>query len=178
LTERRPETPPALAAMVMRSLEKEARARPQSAGELFPALETTQTSDAGYAAMPSILFGGRGMLKKALAVYAAAFIIVAIVAKAAIVGIGLPDWVFPGSLVVMALGLPVILFTAYTQYIARRVLTTSPTFTPGGTPRATTGTLANIAIKASPHVSWRRAALGGVYAVGAFIVLIGAFMLL
>jgi tetratricopeptide (TPR) repeat protein len=86
--------------------------------------------------------------------------------------------VFPGALVVMALGLPVILFTAYTQYIARRAVTTSPTFTPGGTPRATTGTLANIAIKASPHVSWRRTALGGATAIGAFVALIGVFMLL
>src|SRR6185369_14306384 len=156
ITELRADTPPALAAMVMRCLEKEADVRPQSAVELFPALESTQTSDAGYSAMPSILLGGRGMLKKALAVYAVAFIMVAIVAKAAIVGIGLPDWVFPGALVVMALGLPVILFTAYTQYIARRALTTSPTFTPGGTPQVTNSTLANIAIKASPHISWRR----------------------
>jgi tetratricopeptide (TPR) repeat protein len=72
----------------------------------------------------------------------------------------------------------VILFTAYTQYIARRAVTTSPTITPGGTPRVTTGTLATIAIKASPHVSWRRTAMGGVYAVGAFVLLIGAFMAL
>src|SRR5436853_6020356 len=37
--------------------------------------------------------------------------------------------------------------------------------------------MANIAIKASPHLSWRRTTLGGAYAVGAFILLIGAFML-
>src|SRR5262245_1231198 len=84
ITELRPDTPPALAAMVMRCLEKEADSRPQTAVELFPALETTQTSDTGYAPMPSILLGGRGMLKKALGVYAVAFIVVAIVAKAAI----------------------------------------------------------------------------------------------
>jgi tetratricopeptide (TPR) repeat protein len=129
--------------------------------------------------MPAILLGGRGMLQKALGLYAVAFIIVAIVAKAAIVGIGLPDWVFPGALVVMGLGLPVILFTAYTQYVARRAMTTSPTLTPGGSLALTThGTMANIAIKASPHLSWRRAALGGVYAVSAFIIAIGVFMVL
>jgi tetratricopeptide (TPR) repeat protein len=178
ITELRPDTPPALAAMVMRCLEKDASARPQTAAELFPALDATPTSDAGHAAMPSILLGGRGMLKKALAAYAAAFIIVAVVAKAAIVGIGLPDWVFPGALVVMALGLPVILFTAYTQYVARRAVTTSPTFTPGGTQNVPGGTMATIAIKASPHVSWRRTAMGGVYAVGAFILAIGVFMAL
>ena len=52
------------------------------------------------------------MLGRALAVYAAAFVAVAILARAAIIAIGLPDWVFPGALVVMALGLPVVLFTA------------------------------------------------------------------
>src|SRR5437773_9951820 len=133
VTDLRPDTPPVLAAMIMRCLEKDASARPQSATELLSTLDAAPTSDAGHAAMPAILLGGRGMLKKALAMYAGAFVGVAVLAKAAIVGIGLPDWVFPGALIVMALGLPVILFTAYTQYVARRALTTSPTFTPGGT---------------------------------------------
>jgi tetratricopeptide (TPR) repeat protein len=104
---------------------------------------------------------------------------VAIIAKAAIVGIGLPDWVFPGALVVMALGLPVILFTAYTQYVMRGAVIKSPTFTPGGTPStAMHGTMATMALKASPHLSWRRTAIGGAYAVGAFILVIGGFMLM
>jgi tetratricopeptide (TPR) repeat protein len=38
--------------------------------------------------------------------------------------------------------------------------------------------LATLAIKASPHLSWRRTALGGAYAVGGFVLLIGAFMAL
>jgi tetratricopeptide (TPR) repeat protein len=177
--ELRPDTPAVLAAMVMRCLEKDASARPQTAAELFAALEATSTSDAGYSAMPAVLLGGRGMLWKALVMYATAFVAVAVLAKAAIVGIGLPDWVFPGALVVMALGLPVILFTAYTQYVAHRAFTTSPTFTPGGTASiATHGTMATIAIKASPHVSWRRTMLGGIYAVVAFVTTVGVFMLL
>jgi hypothetical protein len=58
-----------------------------------------------------------------------------------------------------------------------RVMTTSPRITPGGSP-ATHGTMATIAIKASPHISWRRTTLGFVYAVGAFVIAIGVFMLL
>ena len=100
-------------------------------------------------AMPPVLLGGPGMLRKALAIYAAAFVAVAILAKAAIVGIGLPDWVFPGSLIVMALGLPVILWTGYVQRVTRRAVTATPTFTPGGTPSASHGTMATIALKAS-----------------------------
>jgi eukaryotic-like serine/threonine-protein kinase len=175
----RADTPAALAAMVMRCLEKDASARPQSATELLSALDVVPTSDAGYAAMQAIPLGGRYTLRKALAIYAAAFIAVAVLAKAAIVGIGLPDWVFPGALIIMALGLPVLLFTAYTQYVGNRALTASPTLTPGGTrATATHGTVAMIALKASPHVSWRRATLGGMATLGVFIGVIGLFMLL
>jgi hypothetical protein len=61
----------------------------------------TVTSASGSATMPPVPLGGPGMFRKALAIYAVAF--VAVVAKAAIVGVGLPDWVFPGSGVVMAI---------------------------------------------------------------------------
>jgi len=118
------------------------------------------------------------MLGKALAIYAAAFVAVAIVARAAIVAIGLPDWVFPGALVVMALGLPVILLTGYAHHVTKRAVTSTPAYTPGGTPRLTHGTMATLALKASPHLSWRRASMGGVYAFGAFIGFIVLFMTL
>jgi tetratricopeptide (TPR) repeat protein len=178
ITALRPEVPPAAAALVMQCLAKDPAERPQTASEIVSVLDAP-TSGSGYDAMPPILFGGRGMLKKALAAYAGAFILVAVMARAAIIGIGLPDWVFPGALVVMALGLPVILFTAYTQYVTRRAILKSPTFTPNGSPSAAQhGTMATIALKASPHLSWRRTTLGGMYAVAAFMLLIGGFMLL
>ncbi len=128
--------------------------------------------------MPAVLLGGRGMLRRALLVYAAAFIGVAVVSKAAIIAIGLPSWVFPGALIVMALGLPVILFTAYVHRATRRALTATPTLTPRGTQPEAPGTMMTIALKASPHLSWRRAAFGGLYALGAFVLLVGAYMVL
>ena len=173
----RADTPDALAELVMRCLEKDAGARPQSARELLGVLDNI-TSGGSQAAMPSVLLGGTGMVWKALGAYAAAFVFVAVLAKAAIVAIGLPDWVFPGALIVMALGLPVILFTAYVHRTTKRLVTQTPTYTPGGSPSMQQGTMQTIAIKASPHMSWRRTAMGGVFAVGAFVALIGAYMAL
>ena len=177
VSELRPDVPATLAQLVMKCLAKDADVRPQRASDIVRVLETV-TSSAGHDAMPLILTSGRGMFSRALLVYALAFIVVAVVAKAAIVAVGLPDWVFPGALIVMALGLPVILFTAYVHRTTRRVLGTTPTYTPGGTPSLGQGTMAQLAIKASPHVSWRRAAIGGGMAVTAFVLLIGAYMIL
>jgi tetratricopeptide (TPR) repeat protein len=173
----RPDTPPVLAELVTRCLMKDADIRPQSAGDIVRVLESV-TSGGGHAAMPAAMLGGRGMLKRALLLYTGAFIAVAVLAKASIVAIGLPDWVFPGALVIMALGLPIILFTAYVHHATRKAMLSTPTFTPGGTPSLMQGTMATIALKASPHVSWRRTATGGAWAIGTFVVLIGAYMVL
>ncbi len=173
----RPDTPQPLAELIMRCLSKDADDRPQSASAIVQVLDTV-TSGGGYSAMPAIMLGGRGMLRKALLLYAAAFVVVPLIAKAAIIVIGLPEWVFGGALAVMLLGLPVILFTAYVHHATRRMLTSTPIITSGGTTAVAQGTMATIALKASPHVSWRRTAMGGAYTIGAFILIIGAYMLL
>lgn len=177
VAELRPDAPASLVDLVMRCLAKDPADRPQHAGDLVRALESVASSGASPA-MPAVLLGGPKMFGKALAIYAAAFVVVAIVAKAAIVGIGLPDWVFPGALIVMALGLPVILWTAYVQRVARRVVTMTPTYTPGGTPSMVHGTMATMALRAAPKMSWYRTARGGVYALSAFVVAIVAFMMM
>ena len=174
IVERRPDTPPVLADLVMQCLEKEPDQRPQSAADIARVLETV-TSGGTQPSMPGVLLGGRGMLQKALFAWAGAFVLVAVLAKAAIVGIGLPDWVFPGAIVVMSLGLPVILFTGYVQRATHRAFTATPTLTPRGSP-APQGTMATMAIKVAPHMSWRRTTLGGIAAVGGFVALIGAWM--
>ncbi len=174
IAELRGDVPAPLADLVMRCLAKDPANRPQSAGDVVRVLETM--SSASGAAMPPVLLGGPGMFGKALAIYAGAFIVVAIVAKAAIVGIGLPEWVFPGSLIVMGFGLPVVLWTGYVQRVTRRALTATPTYTPGGTPSTTHGTIATIALKAGPGMSWYRTARGGIYALGAFVAAIAVFM--
>jgi tetratricopeptide (TPR) repeat protein len=174
IAERRAEAPPALAELVMRCLEKEADRRPQTAQDIVRYLDT-MTSGSGQSAAPAVLLGSNVSLAKALGLWAGAFVVAVVLARAAIVGIGLPDWVFPGTVIVMALGLPAILLTAWVQRATHRALTTTPTLTPGGT-AVEQGTLVTMAIKASPHVSWRRTAIGGVAAVGTLVALTGAWM--
>src|SRR3982751_4786315 len=88
--ELRPDVPATLADLVMRCLAKDPAARPQSAGEVVRLLDTI-TSGTGAPALPAVLLGGRGMFRKALAIYAAAFVVVAVLAKAAVVGVGVPE---------------------------------------------------------------------------------------
>jgi hypothetical protein len=125
-----PDTPPILGDLIMRCLEKDPDARPQKASELTRVLDAV--TSAATSSMPTIAMSGPGALKRALVVYALAFIAVFVVAKASIVAIGLPDLVLPASLVLMALGLPIILATAYVQQVARRAYLSTPRLTPGG----------------------------------------------
>ncbi len=175
ITALRLDTPPLLAEMVMQCLEKEPEARPPSAMAIVRVLETV-TSGAGNPAMPRILLGGRRSLGRALGIWALSFVAVAIIARAAIIAIGLPDWVFPGALLVMGLGLPVILFTAFVHHGAQQAMTMA-TMTPGGTP-ATQSTMTRLAVKASPWVSWRKTTAGGLIAVGSFAGLVLLYMIL
>ncbi len=175
VAELRPDTPPALAALVMQCLEKEPGMRPQSAKDILHALDAVASSG-GHDATPIVALATRRNLGKALAIYAVSFIAVAILSRAAIIVIGLPDWVFPGALIVMALGLPVILFTGLVHHQAKLAKMQS-TLTPGGT-TTRHGTMAQIALKASPWMTWRRTAMGGAWSVGVFTVLVGAWMLL
>lgn len=171
ILELRPDTPQALADLVMRCLQKDADDRPQQSAEIIRVLETV-TSGSGHSALPPVLLGGRGMLRRALWWYAGSLVAVLVLAQAAVVGIGLPDWVLPGAAIVMLLGLPVILFTGYVQSVAHRTLTA----TPGS--RTGQNTMASLALRASPHLSWNRTARGGIYALSMFIVAVGVFMLL
>jgi len=133
------------------------------------------TSGNGMAAMPSVLLHGPTAFRRTLLVYVASGIGVTVIAKAATIVIGLPDWVFSTAILLMLIGLPVILFAGYVQAVARRTLVATPALTPGGGVRPH-GTLATIALKASPHLSWKRMTRGGVLALGAFVALVLGFM--
>ncbi|NUQ11538.1 MAG: protein kinase [Gemmatimonadaceae bacterium] len=174
IRELRTDVPETLAMLVMQCLEKDPASRPQQANDLVRVLDNVTSSGSATAA-PAVL-AGRINIGKALGFWAAGAALVALTAWAATVVIGLPDWVLPGSVGVMLAGLPIIGLTAWVQRVAHRAYTATPTFTPGGTSAMTHGTLHTLAIKASPHVSWKRTWMGGAVAVGGFVVLIVGYM--
>ena len=177
IQELHPDCPPTLARLVMQCLVKDPAERPASADDLLVQLDAT-TSQAG-AAVPAFS-AGSGLFLKAMGLYAAAFIGVAIIARLLVDTQGLPEWVFAGALIVMALGFPVLLFTGYTQYVARTIAHATPTLTPHGSvvSAGPQGTLAHLAVKAGPHVTWSRAARGGVAAISVFALLVAGFLVL
>jgi tetratricopeptide (TPR) repeat protein/tRNA A-37 threonylcarbamoyl transferase component Bud32 len=174
----RPDCPPALAALVMRCLAKDPAERPASADDVLRQLDAV-TSLSSAPAMASFA-GGRGLFLPAMGIYAAAFLVVAIVARLLVNTQGLPEWVFAGALIVMALGFPAILFTGYTQYVSRKVALATPTLTPQGSVvrAAPQGTLARVAVKAAPHLSWRTTTRGGIAALTAFALLVAGYLVL
>jgi tetratricopeptide (TPR) repeat protein len=176
IDEIRPDVAPAFAALITQCLAKEPAERPQSATDIAQTLDVIATGTGAHVA-GAMLSGGRVSLGKALAVYAGAVVAVAVLTKAAIVGIGLPDWVFPGAMVVMALGLPMILWTAYVQRVARDAVT-KPVITGPGSGTTTQSRLATIALKSAPKMNWNRTVKGGAFALGAFIAVVGAFMVM
>jgi tetratricopeptide (TPR) repeat protein len=174
VTQKRGDCPPALATLVKQLLEKDPADRIGSATEVLRTLDAVT----GSSSAPSMSLSGPGGFAKAFGMYVLATAAVAIVAKAAVVGIGLPEWTFPGAVGIMLLGLPVLLLTGYAKSVARRNARATPTLTPGGTMvgRAPSGTLATIALKANPHLSWRRNLRYGMVAMGGFVLLVTGYM--
>jgi serine/threonine-protein kinase len=169
----RPDTPAPLGQLVMQCLAKDPGARPQSAGDILTALEAmTGTTTA----LSGVTAAAPRDLRRTLAMYGAALVTVAILARASVVALGLPDWVFTGALVIALLGLPLILFSWYVERTLRRLGSVTPR-TPSGV-SAGTSTLTTLAVKAGPHVTWKRAWMGGAAALGAFAVVVALFMIL
>ena len=100
----RADCPPALARVIMQCLAKDPLERPASAEDVLRELDAA-TSMSSSTALPATA-GGRGFFLKAMAIYAATFVFVAIVARLLVQTQGLPEWVFSGALIVMALGFP------------------------------------------------------------------------
>ena len=175
LGSRRAGVAPALEALVASCLAKHPEERPASAREVLRQLESV-VSGASREALPAMLGGRQWSLGAAVGIWAVTFGAAWILARAAVVGIGLPSWTVPLVLIAAALGLPAVVGTWYVQTAARRALLNTPTRTPGGT--AVHGTMATMALRAVPHVSWTRTWRAGAISGGGVVAAIVVVMIL
>ena len=162
------DVPPSVAQVVMQCIEADPAARPQSADEIVKKL------DAAMSATPLAPVGDDpSVTRKAFAWYAVAFVVTTGLAWVAMIGLGLPDWVLPGAMILMALGLPVVTTAALTRRAAfqsslerhAEVSRVGWLFTPGP-----------MTVRLAQALTWRRVVAGGGMSLGAFGILVAGFM--
>jgi tetratricopeptide (TPR) repeat protein/tRNA A-37 threonylcarbamoyl transferase component Bud32 len=161
----RPAVSEPLNGLVMRCLAKKAADRWQSAGELMPLLEalvtpsggSTPTGARGFPAEAHFAAARRAHPARVAALFAVGGLAVLAVIYGLIRALGLPDWVFPGAIALLVVGLPIMLLTGHHER-QRALLRTQ------GIP-VTTPT-----VGLERHFTWRRALWGGGLAFGSLAV--------
>ena len=157
--------PAAADRVLARAMARVPADRYQTAGEFVAALARAVgqgPESAGEASLADRLRGAR--LLPILALYLLASAAVLGAAYVAMMQLGLPDWVLPGALVLLLIGLPIILTTAVVQ----------------GGHRG----LASVRARAAPAphtrhwLTWRKAISGGVLAFAALGAAVSAYMAL
>src|SRR5690349_9747536 len=115
----RPSVPGALSALIMRCLEKHPADRWENADELLHQLEVMATPSGGLTptgAGAPISSGTEAAIQRAhpvrvAALFGTASLVVLGLVYALMVKLGLPDWVFPGAVALLVVGLPIMLLT-------------------------------------------------------------------
>jgi len=155
----RSSVPESLAQIIAQCLEKIPADRWGTAAELGAALSAVQDTQRTITAVsiPSSSSSALALRVAGLLIgFAGGSFLVLLLARTLILHLGLPDWVFPATVVVLALGLPVLLATLFNQ---NRLLRHSRG--PGQ----------------HRWLTWRNAILGGGLAFFALILLVSGYML-
>ncbi len=161
VTKYRESTPPALAALIMRCLAKRPADRFQSAGEILDQLEQMVTPSTGSAPYDAVAAAAarRAHPLRVAGLFALVSVAVLGVAYFLMNQLGLPAWVLPGAVLLLAVGLPVVLVTGVVE--RRRALASVTGVTP-------------------PHLhtwlTWRKSVTGGVVAFAGLGLAAGAYM--
>jgi tetratricopeptide (TPR) repeat protein len=163
VTKYRESTPPALAALIMRCLAKRPADRFQSAGEMVDQLEqmvTPTTGSAPYDAVAAAV-ARRAHPVRVAGLFAVSAVAVLGVAYFLMNQLGLPAWVLPGAVLLLAVGLPVMLVTGFAE--RRRALASV-----SGRGQPPTGL--------HHWLTWRKALTGGVLAFAGLGLAAGSYM--
>jgi eukaryotic-like serine/threonine-protein kinase len=170
VTSHRPSVPAGLSSVIMRCLEKHPADRWENADELLHQLEAMATPTGGMTptgATPVISSGTEAAIQRAHPVRVAVLFGMASLGVLGLVyglmlKLGLPDWVFPGAVALLVVGLPIMLLTGVFERrraLARTTGTTVPT--PQGLHR---------------WFTWRRSLLGGAAAFAGLGVATALYM--
>lgn len=167
VTEMRDAVPPQLAAVVMRCLEKLPADRFQTATELRAALEGIVTPSGAITPVSGYSTGIEQQLrasdpKRVIALYGITAVVVVAVAYVLMVALGLPGWVLSATIVLLAVGLPIVALTGRAE--RRRLAKQASDSVPGAEPGM------------SRWLSWRRVTAYGVAAFGGFGVIVTLYM--
>jgi tetratricopeptide (TPR) repeat protein len=170
VTKYRNTVPAALDQLVMKCLEKKAADRFQTAEDLLPHLEAVMTPSGGITptgTQPAAAVDYRARAEQAHPIRVAGLFGLAAVGLLAIVyalvqAIGLPTWVFVGSIGLVAGGLPIVLLTGHHE--RRRALARA------------TGVHVTTPIGLNRHFTWSKAFIGGAVAFAGLSILTAAFM--
>ncbi|HTR21006.1 MAG TPA: protein kinase [Gemmatimonadales bacterium] len=171
VTKYRPAVPPSLAAAIGRCLEKKPADRWQKAEELVAQLEALATPSGGMTPIGTAPFPAdsleiarrRGNPLRVGGIYLAAAAAVwgAVFALSRVVGF--PDWVLPGTAVLLVLGLPIMIATGLIER-RRAIAKTTGTYTSGGQPGL------------QRWFTWKRAVAGGGAAFGVLALVAIVYM--
>ena len=169
----RPELSSELASLVMRCLAKNPDDRPQLASEIVDALDRVTTTGSGRARITTVLLGPLASMepvggtgRRAFGLYVTAAALTAGLAKVAVLLFALPDWVFTGATLLLAMGLPLFAVTAWRHRQASQLVTPRGTPVPRVKPTwrqaavATAGTLVAYALAVSGFVMLRALGIG------------------
>ncbi len=176
VTQHRTAVPESLSQVVMKCLEKRAADRWQRADELRAELEGLATPTAGLTpagtqpVMPAASAAGPAPEHHArhahpvrvAALFGVGAAAVLLVVYGLMIALGLPDWVFLGAVMLLAIGLPIMLLTGHHEHrrAAARGAGVHVT-TPAGLER---------------HFTFRKALMGGGLAFSSLTVLTGGFL--
>ena len=172
LASQRESVPPALNELVMRCLEKKPADRVQRAEDLLDQLQSMTTPSGGMAptgVTAAITSGAAKAIRRSHPVRVA--VVFALVAVAVLTTVfelrnrmGLPDWVFIVAVLLLAIGLPIVLYTGRME--RARVVA------------ATTGMQLPPQMGATRLFTWRRAISGGIAAFVALAIVVAAYTLM